>query len=113
MTSYKFGEIVLVDFSSSHSADIKKRPALIILDIGDADIVLSPITTKERTILGDYRIKDWQVSNLLRESWVRLAKISCLEKSDILRPLGQLSNHDKNAVSKLWYKLYTFHSSAL
>ena len=111
MTSYEFGEIVLVNFYQSSSADRKKRPALVILDIGDADIVLAPITTKERTGQGNYKITDWQVSSLLRESWVRLAKISCLKKSDIFRSLGRLPNHDKNAASNLWQKLYTFHSS--
>ncbi len=94
MTKYKFGETVLVNFLQSGLVQRKRRPALIILDIGDADVVLSPITTKERSGQGDYKIRDWKSSGLLRESWIRLAKIACL----------------KDMVSKIWQKLYVFSS---
>lgn len=78
MINYKFGEIVLVDFPESGAIHRKRRPALVILDIGDVDIVLSPITTKERSGRGDYKLRDWSSSGLLRDSWVRLAKIAWL-----------------------------------
>ena len=110
MTNYEFGEIVLVDFPQSGSVQRKRRPALIVLDIGNADIVLAPITTKERSGQGDYRLRDWHLSGLLRESWVRLAKIACLEKRDITRRLGRLTDHDRDMISKLWQALYVFSS---
>ena len=87
MTSYKFADVVLIDFIQS-TGDKKRRPALIILDTGDADIVLAPVTTKERNGQGDYKLRDWDESGLLRDSWVRLAKITSLGKDDILRRLG-------------------------
>jgi mRNA interferase MazF len=108
MTSYEFGEIVLVDFPRTGSAQRKKRPALVILDIGDADVVLAPITTKERSRAGDYKLRDWQLSGLLRESWVRLAKVACLEKSDVSSRLGRLTDHDRDMMTKLWQTLYVF-----
>jgi mRNA interferase MazF len=107
-TNYEFGEVVLVDFPQSGSVQRKKRPALIVLDIGDADIVLAPITTRERSGHGDYKLRDWQLSGLLRESWIRLAKITCLEKSDITRRLGRLTDYDKEMVSRLWQSIYMF-----
>jgi mRNA interferase MazF len=107
-TNYEFGEIILIDFPQSDSTQSKKRPGLIILDIGDADVVLAPITTKERFGRGDYKIRDWQLSGLLCQSWVRLAKIACLEKRDITRRLGLLTNHDQEMVSKVWQTLYVF-----
>lgn len=79
-TKYEFGEVVLVDFPQSGSVQ-KRRPALVILDIGDADVVLAPITTRERSTRGDYKLRDWQLVGLLRESWVRLTKIACLERT--------------------------------
>jgi mRNA interferase MazF len=86
----------------------KKRPALVILDIGDADIILAHITTKERSGQGDYKLRDWSSSGLLRESWVRLAKITCLDKSDITCRVGQLIDHDKDMIITLWQRVYVF-----
>jgi len=111
MTNYEFGEIVLVDFPQSGTVQRKRRPALIVLDIGNADVVLAPITTEERSGEGDYELADWQLGGLLRESWVRLAKIACLGKRDITRRLGQLTNQDKDMISNLWKALYVFSSA--
>ena len=108
MTNYEFGEIVLVDFPQSGRVRGKKRPALVVLDIGDADAVLAPITTRERLGHGDYKIRDWEFCGLLRASWLRLAKIACLRKEEIMRRLGQLTEHDENAVSQIWRSVYAF-----
>ena len=68
MTVYELGDVVLVDFPQSGSELPKRRPALVLLDIGDADALLAPITTRERTGPGDVRIRDWEQGGLLRES---------------------------------------------
>jgi len=107
MTKYKFGDIVLVVFSQTDGKK-KQRPALVILDTGDDDIVLAPITTTERKSKGDYKIKNWQQSGLLLDSWVRLAKIACLNKNDIYKTLGTFSINDKKQVVLIWSKLYKF-----
>jgi len=52
MTNYNFGDVVLVAFPTHGT--LKKRPALVVLDTGDADIVLAPITTTKRIAPGDY-----------------------------------------------------------
>jgi mRNA-degrading endonuclease toxin of MazEF toxin-antitoxin module len=106
MTHYEFGDVVLVDFPQSGISQRKRRPALIILDIGDADVVLAPITTKERAGPGDYKLKDWSTCGLLQESWVRLAKVACLEKSNIARCLGRLTDYDKDMLAQQWQALY-------
>ena len=107
MTKYKFGNVVLVVFSQTDGSK-KQRPALVVLDTGDDDIILAPITTTERKSKGDYRIKNWQQSGLLLGSWVRLAKVACLGKNDIHRQLGGLSTGDKKAIVLIWNKLYKF-----
>jgi len=105
MTNYKFGDVVLVIFSQTDGVK-KQRPALIVLDTGDDDIVLAPITTTERKSKGDYKIKDWQQSGLLLDSWVRLAKVACLSKNNIKMKLGVLGDYDKKNSSLVWNKLY-------
>ena len=76
----------MVEFPQTGSARRKRRPALVVLDIGDLDIILAPITTKDRSGRGDYKLRDWRTCGLLRDSWVRLAKIACLEKSGYHTP---------------------------
>lgn len=112
MTSYEFGDIVLIAFPQSGTSQRKRRPALVVLDVGDADVVLAPITTRERSGRGDYRLRDWSAGGLLRESWVRLAKIACLEKRDITRRLGRLTDVDRDALNALLQALYTFTPGA-
>ena len=107
MITYKFGDILLIDFLQSSDGQKKKRPSLVVLDIGDSDIVLAPITTVKRTGLGDCNMTDWSNSGLLRESWIRLAKIACLSKNDVIRQLGQISDDDKEMAQITWNKLYT------
>ena len=107
MTNYKFEDVVLVVFSQTDGSK-KQRPALVILDAGDDDVVLAPITTTERKSKGDYKIKNWEQSGLLLDSWVRLSKIACLDKSNIRRELGAVSLGDKKQVVLVWNKLYKF-----
>jgi mRNA interferase MazF len=106
MTTYEFGEVVLVNFPQSGTAARKRRPALVVLDIGDADVVLAPITTRRRSGRGDYEVRDWSAGGLLRASWVRLAKVACLEKRDISRRLGQLTDDDRVRLRQLWRAVY-------
>ena len=107
MTLYKFGSIVLVLFSQS-DGKTKKRPALVILDTGDNDLILAPITTQERKNKDDYKIKNWQQGGLLLDSWVRLSKIACIGKENIERSLGEVSSHDKTQIVKAWRQTYKF-----
>lgn len=107
MIQYKFGDIVLILFSQP-TGGAKKRPALVILDAGDDDIVLAPITTSPRKGKGDYKIKDWKESGLLMESWIRLAKIACLTKSDVEKVFGRITAKDKNNLASVWNKTYKF-----
>ena len=107
MIKYKFGDIVFTTFSQTDGSR-KQRPALVVLDIGDDDIVLAPITTTERKNKGDYKIKNWQQSGLLLDSWVRLAKITCLSMNDIHKSLGLLDIVDRKNTISIWNKLYKF-----
>ncbi len=106
MTVYEFGDIVLVDFPHSGSEQAKRRPAVVILDIADADVLLAPITTRERTGAGDIKIQDWRDAGLLRESWARLAKVASLEKRIVARRLGRLSGADRTHLAPAWRSLF-------
>jgi mRNA interferase MazF len=107
MTKYKFGDVVLVIFRQTDGGK-KQRPALVILDIGDDDIILAPITSTERKSKGDYKIKNWKQSGLLLGSWLRLAKIACLSKKDVSSKLGVVTVDERKNILQMWNKLYKF-----
>ena len=47
-TNYLPGDLVLVDFPFTTSGPGKPRPALVVLDAGDADLVLARVTTQPK-----------------------------------------------------------------
>jgi mRNA interferase MazF len=106
MTSYKFGEVVLIHFPQSGRAARKQRPGIILLDIGDADLVVAPVTSRARTQSGDVAIADLSGSGLIRPSWVRLAKVATLLKGDVVRTLGRLSQAERSQLAAMWQQVY-------
>jgi mRNA interferase MazF len=106
MTSYEFGDVVLVHFPQSGTTARKQRPGIVVLDIGDADLVIAPVTSKARSQPGDLKLSDLSGTGLIRSSWVRLAKVATLLKSDVVRSLGRLSPVDRNPISMNWHTLY-------
>jgi mRNA interferase MazF len=107
MTSFDFGDVVLIHFPQSGSTARKKRPGIVVLDIGDADIVIAPVTSKARSHSGDFPLSDLQGTGLIRSSWVRLAKVATLLKSDVTRELGRLSSVDRNQIAQNWQAVYS------
>src|SRR5438067_7579368 len=106
MTSYEFGDVVLVYFPQLGTAARKQRPGIVVLDIGDADLVIAPVTSKVRSQTGDLSITSLPGTGLVRPSWVRLAKVATLLKSDLVRALGRLSQPDRNQLAQNWQALY-------
>ncbi|OGW09410.1 MAG: hypothetical protein A2W75_08255 [Nitrospinae bacterium RIFCSPLOWO2_12_39_15] len=56
MTAYNFGDIVLIGFPHSDLQNISKRPALVLYDSGDQDVLVARITTQEYNSEADYKI---------------------------------------------------------
>ncbi len=106
MTSYEFGEVVLVHFPQSGTSARKQRPGIVVLDIGDADLVVAPVTSKARFQSGDMSLTSLSGTGLIRPSWVRLAKVVTLLKSDLIRTLGRLPHDERQRLAQNWQMLY-------
>jgi len=104
--NYEFGDVVLVQFPQSGTSARKQRPGIVVLDIGDADIVIAPVTSQPRNQLGDLAVPTLQGTGLIRPSWVRLGKVATLLKSDVKRKLGSLSTADIQLLVAAWARLY-------
>jgi mRNA interferase MazF len=77
----------------------KPRPALVILDSGDADVVLARVTTQSHSSPFDVPITAWQKAGLLAPSVVRLHKMATLAKNRVHKQLGALDASDRKAVA--------------
>ena len=99
MTNYNPGDVVLIAFPYVTAARKKKRPALVLLDTGDADILAARITTQIHQAPHDVKLTKWQSAGLLAPSVVRLHKLATLEKTLVERKLGKIQPEDRKAVA--------------
>lgn len=106
MIEYKFGDMVLIHFPFSDTSETKKRPALIIKDTKDGDVIVNRITSQLKDTAEDIEIVNWKESGLLIQSTIRIHKIATINKKLIERKLGSLSKLDSDSVSgeikKFW-----------
>jgi mRNA interferase MazF len=95
MANYKLGEIVLVKFPFTNSLGFKKRPALIIKDTNDGDVIVCRITSKHYNSPYDIELTNWSQNGLQLPSVIRTHKIAALEKNMIDRKLGEVDSNVK------------------
>ncbi|MEX0268340.1 type II toxin-antitoxin system PemK/MazF family toxin [Leptolyngbyaceae cyanobacterium UHCC 1019] len=85
----------------------KRRPALVLLDTGDADVVVARVTSQSPQTEYDVPLEEWQNAGLVLPSTVRLHKIATLEKSFVERQLGCLTADDWQRVQKILQQIWT------
>ncbi|MBI1742513.1 type II toxin-antitoxin system PemK/MazF family toxin [Candidatus Acetothermia bacterium] len=106
MTNYQPGDLVLVAFPYARGAQTKNRPALVLLDTGNSDIVVARVTTQMHQTPYDVLITNWQGTGLLAPSVVRLHKLATLEKVLVRNRLGNLQPADRQQVSAVMQQIY-------
>ena len=99
MTNYNPGDVVLLAFPYANAAQRKKRPALVLLDPGNADVLVARVTTQAHRTPYDVELAKWQAAGLLIPSVVRLHKLATLEKTLVERKLGEIHPEDRKAVA--------------
>ncbi len=106
MTNYQPGDLLLVAFPYTTGAQTKSRPAMVIVDTGDADVVVARVTTQSLQTDHDVPIKDWRGAGLLAPSVVRVHKLATLEKSLVQRCLGRIQSADRAAISAALRRIF-------
>ena len=103
---YNKGDIVLVNFPFSDLSSIKTRPAIVLKDLSEQNVLLSQITTKINPNFERYeiflKIKDCN-NGLKMDSIVRCDQLFTLHKSLIIKKLGYINN--KSVISEIFSKL--------
>jgi len=90
-----------LQFPFTGGTGYKKRPALILFNSGDADVIVARVTSQAKTDLYDIVVRDWQAAGLILPSIIRLHKVATLEKALINQKIGELQASDATEVRKL------------
>ncbi len=111
MTTYNFGDIILVPFPFTDQSTSKKRPAVVIssnrYNKERPDIILMAVTSQMRHLgikAGEAEIEDWQNAGLIKPSLLKPI-LTTIEKSLILKTLGQLTARDTQALKDVLQKI--------
>lgn len=105
MSDLKFGDIVLLKFPFTDQINSKKRPALVIQDSKDGDIIVCRITTKPYRTSFDINLEDWDKFGLRLPSVVRVHKIASLEKELVDQKIGRLDIVSQKQIRLAFKKL--------
>jgi mRNA interferase MazF len=102
--SFKAGEIILISFPFTDLSNKKVRPAFVLRNQEDQDLLIAPISTKVNTSRKDYKIEsqDFLSQKLPIESYVRYRKVFTLNQKLVLKRLPGLTAQAMNNIqSKL------------
>jgi mRNA interferase MazF len=94
MASFELGEVLILPFSYTDLQSRKRRPAVVLVDAGDEDILVAKISTKEYHSPYDLKLDRWQEAGLLAPSFVRIHKLLAVEKSHVVQRAGMLDPAD-------------------
>ena len=106
-TTFRTGQVVVVDVPFSTQEGTKRRPAVIVsadrFHRSLPDVIVCPISSQarfhERPGPGDCPLQRWRSVGLRHPSTVRVANILAVDKRLIKRALGSLATEDRESVS--------------
>jgi mRNA interferase MazF len=106
MTTYDFGDVILVPFPFTDQSTIKKRPAIVISSEDynrcKPDLILIAVTSNVRKDLqfGEVFIDEWSAAGLIKPSIVKPI-ITTTENSLVIKKLGILQPLDLQALENI------------
>ncbi|MGC9506307.1 type II toxin-antitoxin system PemK/MazF family toxin [Baaleninema sp.] len=105
-TTYKFGDIVLVQFPFTDLSTTKKRPSIVVssqaYNRNRSDIVVMAVSSRVRipARFGEVIIQDWQRSGLLKPSAIKPV-FSTLNLQVVLKYIGSLQASDRESILRV------------
>jgi mRNA interferase MazF len=103
MTTYEFGELVLVPFPFTDQSTTKRRPAVVVSS--DAyhrerpDLVILAVTSQTRPVagVGEAPVAKWKEAGLLKPSVLKPV-LATIDRGLVLRKLGRLDEEDRRTL---------------
>ena len=105
MNKIETGTIVLLKFPFVDNMTYKRRPALVLKDLEDGDILVCRITSKIYKSKYDIYLDDWSKFGLKLPSVVRVHKMATLEKEMIETIMGQIDEKVLNKLKLLYVSI--------
>ncbi len=101
-TTYRRGQVVVVNVPYSDQSGTKPRPALVVssesFHRGLPDLLVCPVSSQpryfKRPAAGDCPLDEWRRVGLRHPSTVRISKLLAVDKRIIRSSLGRLSAGD-------------------
>lgn len=104
---YSPGEVVFLSFPHTDGERVTGRPAVVLLDVGDDDIIIARVTRHAARDRFDVEVRDWREAGLLYPSLIRPHKLATYLKRMVERRLGFLSSSDLAQLSQSVRRLWT------
>ncbi len=104
--SYSFGDVVIIAFPYTNMHNTVMRPAMVVVDTGDEDIIVARITSQKRDKETEVEVHNWRNKGLLMPSYVRMSKIATLNRKDIRKKISRLDEEDIKRAKDILKKLF-------
>ena len=106
MITFQSGEVILAAIPFIGGGGAKRRPLLVLIDTGDSDIIVAPISSQAAQAHYEVALQEWQIAGLVGPSVARVHKVTVVEKQLVTRRLGKLTTKDwarvRTRVKRLW-----------
>jgi len=99
------GSIVLLKFPFSDGIGYTSRPALILKDFNDEDVLVCRITSKIYTSKYDIYLNNWAHCGLKLPSVVRVHKLATIEKDLIERRMGRIDDETLKKIKMIYISI--------
>lgn len=103
MTSYEFGDVLLVPFPFTDQSTEKKRPAVVVSSEAyhreRPDLILMAVSSQVRltAFVGEIIVQHWQEAGLRKPSVIKPV-LPTIEEGLVLKRLGRLTQEDRRTL---------------
>jgi mRNA interferase MazF len=102
MNKTETGSIVLLKFPFTDGIGFKRRPALVLKDCEDGDVLVCRITSKIYNSKYDIYLNNWLKFGLKLPSVVRIHKMATLEMDMIETIMGQINDTILSEIKEIY-----------
>ena len=102
------GSVVLLKFPFTDRIGYKRRPALVLKDFEDGDLLVCRITSKIYKSKYDIYLNNWSHFGLKLPSVIRVHKMATLESDMIETTMGWIDDITLNKIRRVFLSIIDF-----